>query len=427
MLFKDLNLIPPILKALEEAGYKEPTPVQEQSIGIILDGHDLLGTAQTGTGKTAAFAVPILQKLQSEKHVSREHRLRALVLSPTRELAIQTRDSFIKYGRHLHLRCAVVYGGVSQVPQTNAIRSGIDILIATPGRLLDLMNQKILKLQDIKYFVLDEADHMLDMGFIHDVNKIIMQLPETRQTMLFSATMPTEISELAASILSNPKRVAISPVTSTVDNVTQFIYYVEKFNKKNLLIHLLKTENIDSAIVFSRTKHGADKIVDDLIKAGIKADAIHGNKSQSARQITLRNFKAKRINVLVATDIAARGIDVVELSHVINYDLPNVPETYIHRIGRTGRAGQSGTAISFCDREEIWCLRDIQKLTGKRIPVVTDHPYAADISAAPAKKNDYNRFRANNPKGKRQNYRPGKGHGHTGYGKKKYSGKHYGK
>lgn len=427
MLFKDLNIIPPILKALEEAGYKEPTPVQEQSVGVILDGHDLLGTAQTGTGKTAAFAIPILQKLQSEKPVSKDHRLRALVLSPTRELAIQTKDSFIKYGRHLNLRCAVVYGGVSQVPQTNAIRSGIDILIATPGRLLDLMNQKILKLQDIKFFVLDEADHMLDMGFIHDVNKIIMQLPETRQTMLFSATMPKEISELADSILNNPKRVAISPVTSTVDKVSQLVYFVEKFNKKNLLIHLLKTENIDSAIVFSRTKHGADKIVDDLIKAGIKADAIHGNKSQSARQITLRNFKAKRIKVLVATDIAARGIDVVELSHVINYDLPNVPETYIHRIGRTGRAGQSGTAISFCDREEIGYLRDIQKLTGKRIPVVTDHPYAIDISAAPAKRNDYNRFRAYAPKGQRQNYRPGKEHGHSGYGKKSYSGKHHGK
>lgn len=427
MQFNELKLMPQILKALDEIGYKTPTPVQEQSIGIILDGYDLLGTAQTGTGKTAAFAVPILQKLQVEKAIPKEHRLRALILSPTRELAIQTKDSFVKYGRYLNLRCAVVYGGVSQIPQTNAIRSGIDILIATPGRLLDLMNQKIISLRDVRFFVLDEADQMLDMGFIHDVNKIITKLPENRQTMLFSATMPKEISELAASILNEPERVEISPVTSTVDNIDQFVYFVEKQDKKHLLTYLLKNEDIASALVFSRTKHGADKIADELIREGIKADAIHGNKSQSARQMTLRNFKAKKIRVLVATDIAARGIDVVELSHVINYDLPNVPETYIHRIGRTGRAGQSGTAFSFCDREEIRCLKNIQNLTGKKIPVITDHPYAADISVAPARKPNFGRFRTYIPKDQYSKMRGGKGQKRGDYRKKNHSNKQYNK
>lgn len=423
MLFEELNIIPPILKALNDQGYKIPTPIQEQSIGVILDGKDLLGTAQTGTGKTAAFAVPILQLLQNTQTNSREHKLRALVLSPTRELAIQIKDSFVAYGRHLNLRCTVVYGGVSQIPQTNALRAGVDVLIATPGRLLDLMNQKLVKLQDVKFFVLDEADHMLDMGFIHDVNKIIMKLPENRQTMMFSATMPQEISDLSASLLKDPVRVAISPETSTVENTTQFIYFVDKHNKKNLLIHLLKTENIDSALVFSRTKHGADKIVDDLVRAGINADAIHGNKSQSARQLALRNFKAKKIKVLVATDIAARGIDVVDLSHVINYDLPNIPETYIHRIGRTGRAGQSGVAFSFCDEEEIGCLRDIQKLTGLKIPVVTDHPYAIDLSVSlPAKKPNFNHYRGAAQKSARQPYRGAKPAGRGNYAKKSYNG-----
>lgn len=412
MTFEELNIIPQILKALNDQGYETPTPIQEQSIGVVLDGRDLLGTAQTGTGKTAAFAVPILQMLHNEKPVSREHRLRSLVLSPTRELAIQIKDSFVAYGRHLNLRCTVVYGGVSQIPQTNALRAGVDILVATPGRLLDLMNQRLVNLQDIKYFVLDEADHMLDMGFIHDVNKIIMKLPEGHQTMMFSATMPKEIADLSSSILTNPARIAISPETSTVENTAQFMYFVDKHNKKNLLIHLLKTEDIDSALVFSRTKHGADKIVDDLVRAGINAEAIHGNKSQSARQLALRNFKAKKIKVLVATDIAARGIDVVELSHVINYDLPNVPETYVHRIGRTGRAGQAGTALSFCDDEEIGCLRDIQKFIGIKIPVVTEQPYAVDLSVTmPAKKPAYNRYRgASSPSsnGGRSGYRGGR-------------------
>lgn len=443
MLFNELNLIPPILKALNDQGYKEPTPIQEKSIGIVLSGKDLLGTAQTGTGKTAAFAVPILQLLAGEKPVQKGHRLRALVLSPTRELAIQIKDSFIAYGRHLNLRCTVVYGGVSQVPQASALRSGVDILVATPGRLLDLMNQKIVSLADIKYFVLDEADQMLDMGFIHDVNRIISKLPEERQTLMFSATMPKEIAELSKSILTEPDRVAISPETSTVESTEQLLYFVEKHDKKLLLIHLLKTEEIESALVFSRTKHGADKIVDDLVKAGINAEAIHGNKSQSARQLALRNFKSRKTKVLVATDIAARGIDVVELSHVINYDLPNVPETYVHRIGRTGRAGQSGIALSFCDDEEIGCLRDIQRLIGMKIPVVTEQPYAAELSVnSPVKKpaaghfhGSYSHggqkpaasadgkkpfspkpgFKTGRPGGGKPGYRGGRGHGGNHY------------
>lgn len=422
MTFEELNIIPPILKALSAQGYETPTPIQEKSIGVLLEGRDLLGTAQTGTGKTAAFAIPILQQLQNLQTVSREHRLRALVLSPTRELAIQIKDSFVSYGRNMNLRCTVVYGGVSQVPQTNALRAGVDILIATPGRLLDLMNQKLVSLADVRYFVLDEADHMLDMGFIHDVNKIILKLPQERQTMLFSATMPKEIAELSASLLKNPERVAISPTTSTVDSTDQYVYFVEKHDKKNLLIHLLKNPEVESALVFSRTKHGADKIVDDLVKAGVNADAIHGNKSQSARQLALRNFKARKIRVLVATDIAARGIDVVELSHVVNYDLPNVSETYVHRIGRTGRAGQTGTAYSFCDSEELTCLSDIQKFTGKRIPVITDHPYAADFSTAmPKKQSSYNNFRGSGTSAQRGS-RPGQRSGARPFGGKPSGG-----
>lgn len=421
MLFEELNLIPPILNALKRKGYKNPTPIQEQSIGAILDGKDLLGTAQTGTGKTAAFALPILQKLANSK--SREHKLRALVLSPTRELAIQIKDNFIAYGRNLNLRCTVIYGGVSQIPQTKALRSGVDILIATPGRLLDLMNQKFISLEDIQYFVLDEADHMLSMGFIHDVNKIILKLPENRQTMMFSATMPQEIVELSKSILNDPVRVAISPETSTVKNTAQYIYFVDKHDKKNLLVHLLKTENIESALVFSRTKHGADRIASDLIKAGITADAIHGNKSQSARQLALRNFKSRKIKVLVATDIAARGIDVADLSHVINYDLPNVPETYVHRIGRTGRAGQNGIAFSFCDDEEIEYLSDIQKFTDIKIPVVTDHPYAKDMSAPLPKKPSQNRYRESYKKGNYKPHHGSKSKSRSYYAKKSHNNK----
>jgi ATP-dependent RNA helicase RhlE len=368
--FDKLNIIPPIRKALDAEGYTKPTPIQEQAIPIILEGRDLLGCAQTGTGKTAAFAVPLLQILhQEQKNDKGPRSIKALILTPTRELAIQIDESLTAYGRYTGLRHTVVYGGVSQVPQTKALMSGIDILVATPGRLLDLMNQRYIKLKEIKLFVLDEADRMLDMGFFHDVKKIIAQLPSKRQTLLFSATMPHEIALLVDDILSNPVKVEVTPVSSTVDTVEQKVYFVEQKDKKGLLIQLLKNKSIDSALVFTRTKHGADKVVRELAQAKIVAQAIHGNKSQMARQLALNNFKLKRTRVLVATDIAARGIDVQELSHVINFDLPNVPETYVHRIGRTGRAGMKGAALSFCDREEKVYLRDIQKLISQKIPI----------------------------------------------------------
>lgn len=371
-----MNLIKPILDALETEGYTTPTPIQEQSIPVILQEKDLLGCAQTGTGKTAAFAIPLLQLL--EKNRPAQHaakRIRALILTPTRELAIQIDESFGAYGRNLNLSHKVIFGGVSQVPQVQAIRNGVDILIATPGRLLDLVQQKFINLSQIELFVLDEADRMLDMGFIHDVKKVIAQLPAKRQTLFFSATMPSEIAGLANSILRNPVKVEVTPVSSTTTTITQSLYFVEKENKKDLLKHLLQDAAITSALVFTRTKHGADKVVKDLVKTGIRAEAIHGNKSQNARQRALGNFKSGETRILVATDIAARGIDVDDLSHVINYELPNVPETYVHRIGRTGRAGASGTAYSFCDAEEKAYLKDIQKLTGITVPV-TDHPFA---------------------------------------------------
>ena len=376
MLFEELNIIAPILEALNKEGYTEPTPIQEQAIPVILDKRDLIGLAQTGTGKTAAFAVPILQILQAgSKDVKGPRALKALILTPTRELAIQIGESFTAYGRRLGLRHTVIFGGVSQVMQTNALKAGVDILVATPGRLLDLMNQKYINLRHIKLFVLDEADRMLDMGFSHDVKKVIAHLPEIRQTMLFSATMPPEISKLAGDILYNPVRVAVTPTSSTVDAIEQSVYFVEKKDKKHLLVHLLKNRAVVSALVFTRTKHGADKVTRDLVKAGVQAEAIHGNKSQNARQRALTKFKNRETRVLVATDIAARGIDIEELSHVINYDLPNVPETYVHRIGRTGRAGLGGVALSFCDQEEKAYLKDIQKLIAKPIPVIEDHPY----------------------------------------------------
>jgi ATP-dependent RNA helicase RhlE len=380
LLFKDLHLIAPILKALETEGYTEPTPIQQQSIPHILRGKDLLGCAQTGTGKTAAFAIPILQNLMlQQKEDAYEHGTKALILTPTRELAIQIDESFEAYGKHLGLRHTVIFGGVSQYHQTNELRRGVDILIATPGRLLDLIAQKIINLKSIKMFVLDEADRMLDMGFIHDVKKIIALLPQKRQTLFFSATMPPEITKLSSSILTNPVRVEVAPVSSTAEKVDQHIYLVEKNDKRQLLIHLLKNENIQNALVFTRTKYGADKIAKELHRANIKSDAIHGNKTQAARQKALNNFKDGKIRVLVATDIAARGIDVDELTHVINFELPNIPETYVHRIGRTGRAGNSGSALSFCDMEERAYLRDIHKLINKTIPVVEDHPYASSM------------------------------------------------
>ncbi len=382
MLFKDLGLIEPILQALHTEGYTTPTPIQEQSIPILLQRRDLLGCAQTGTGKTAAFAIPILQILHEEKQSGNAVKgIKALILTPTRELAIQIDESFAAYGKNLNLKHLVVFGGVSQQPQTNALRNGVDILIATPGRLLDLVEQRFINLSQIQLFVLDEADRMLDMGFIHDVKKIITKIPAKRQTLFFSATMPAEIAKLSSTILHNPAKVEVTPVSSTAETIQQSMYFVEKDNKKHLLIHLLKDKTIKTALVFTRTKHGADKVVKELSKAGIGAEAIHGNKSQNARQRALSNFKTGHTRVLVATDIAARGIDVDSLSHVINFELPNIPETYVHRIGRTGRAGASGIAFSFCDMEEKEFLRDIQKLISASVPVVTDHPYAmSDMS-----------------------------------------------
>ncbi|MFS8082850.1 MAG: DEAD/DEAH box helicase [Ginsengibacter sp.] len=380
MLFKDLHLIAPILKALETEGYTAPTPIQEQAIPHVLRGKDLLGCAQTGTGKTAAFAIPILQNLfLTDKSPAQSHYIKALILTPTRELAIQIDESFSAYGKFTGIPHTVIYGGVSQHHQTLQLRKGVDILIATPGRLLDLMAQKIVHINHIKMFVLDEADRMLDMGFIHDVKRIIAQLPEKRQTLFFSATMPPEITRLSASILTEPVRVEVTPVSSTVDKINQLIYLVEKNDKRQLLVHLLKNDDIQNALVFTRTKYGADKIARELQKAGIKADAIHGNKTQNARQKALNYFKEGKIRVLVATDIAARGIDIDSLSHVINFELPNIPETYVHRIGRTGRAGAVGSAYSFCDMEERAFLRDIHKLIDQTIPVAEEHPFASTI------------------------------------------------
>ncbi|MFN5423469.1 MAG: DEAD/DEAH box helicase [bacterium] len=387
MLFKDLNLIEPILRSLNTEGYSTPTPIQQQSIPVALTGKDLLGCAQTGTGKTAAFSIPILQRLYQGKQNDQKHTgIRALILTPTRELAIQIDESIAAYGRHLGLKHLVIFGGVSQHPQTTALRNGTDILIATPGRLLDLMQQGYISLSAIEIFVLDEADRMLDMGFIHDVKKVIAKLPTRRQTLFFSATMPSEIASLADSILNQPVRVEVTPVSSTAQTISQSMYFVQKTDKKELLVHLLKDRSIERVLVFARTKHGSDKVVKDLHKFGISAEAIHGNKSQNARQRALSNFKSGQTRVLVATDIAARGIDVDNLTHVINYELPNVPETYVHRIGRTGRAGASGTAFSFCDHEEREYLRDIQKLIGKTIPVVNDHPYVMNDSSLSIRK-----------------------------------------
>jgi ATP-dependent RNA helicase RhlE len=375
--FENLNLIAPIMRAVKKEGYAVPTPIQAQAIPVVLEGRDLVGCARTGTGKTAAFAIPMLQLLYGGSRESRGLReTRGLILTPTRELAAQIGESLSAYGGYTGLRHAVIFGGVSQTGQTSALKAGVDILVATPGRLLDLMNQGYLTLEDVNIFVLDEADRMLDMGFSPDVKKIISHLPEKRQTLLFSATMPAEITRLADSILDNPVRVAVDPVSSTVDAIDQSVYFVARSEKKQLLNYLLRDRSITSALIFSRTKHGADKIARDLTKAGIQASAIHGNKSQAARLQALNSFKARRTRVLVATDIAARGIDIDELSHVINYDLPNVPETYVHRIGRTGRAGLEGTALSFCDSEERTYLKDIQKLLSRKIPVVEGHPYA---------------------------------------------------
>ncbi|SEI41788.1 ATP-dependent RNA helicase RhlE [Dyadobacter sp. SG02] len=377
MTFQDLKLIEPIKKALQEEGYTTPTPIQAKAIPVILENRDLLGCAQTGTGKTAAFAIPMLQLLHDNPVGKFEKsRIRALILTPTRELAIQIGESFAAYGRHTRVRHTVVFGGVGQKPQTDALQKGVDVLIATPGRLLDLINQGFIKLNQLEFFVLDEADRMLDMGFVHDVKKVIKLLPAKRQSLFFSATMPPAIVTLAGTILRNPSKVEVTPVSSTADTIRQSVFFVDKSDKNSLLLHILQDESIATALVFTRTKHGADKVVKVLRKAGVTSEAIHGNKSQTARQNALKNFKSQTTRVLVATDIAARGIDVDDLTHVINYEIPNIPETYVHRIGRTGRAGAKGIALSFCDKEEKTYLKDIHKLIAKNIPVVNDHPYA---------------------------------------------------
>lgn len=371
MSFKNLELIDPILRALTIQGYSEPTPIQQKAIPLVLQRKDILGCAQTGTGKTAAFAIPILQILHQQKKGFAG--IKSLILTPTRELAIQIDESFAAYGKFTQIKHTVIFGGVPQRSQTDALRRGVDVLVATPGRLLDLMNQGYIDLRNIEIFVLDEADRMLDMGFIHDVKKVIAKLPAVRQTLFFSATILPEIQKLANMLLTNPVKVEVTPPTSTVDKIEQGLYFINKSDKQKLLLYILEENGIHNALVFTRTKHGADKVVKFLDRANIKSAAIHGNKSQNARQNALNDFKRGNLEVLVATDIAARGIDIDELSHVFNYDLPNVPETYIHRIGRTGRAGNSGVAISFCDIDERSELREIEKLIAKRIPVMEEH------------------------------------------------------
>jgi ATP-dependent RNA helicase RhlE len=378
MTFDKLDIVDPILRAIEAKGYTNPTPIQAEAIPILLQKRDLLGCAQTGTGKTAAFAIPILQHLLKDGQGKGKRKIKALVVTPTRELAIQIKDSFTEYGQHTGIENTVIFGGVKQGAQTQALAKGVDVLVATPGRLLDLINQGFISLRDIRYFVLDEADQMLDMGFIYDIRRIIDQLPKRRQSLFFSATMPPKIVSLSKQILGNPEKVTIQPQQTTAERVEQSIYFTSKRSKSKLLTHLLKSRELGSTLVFSRTKYGADKIARILKKADIKTEAIHGNKTQNSRQKALNNFKEGSTKVLVATDIAARGIDVAGLALVVNYDLPNIPESYVHRIGRTGRASASGVAISFCSEDELPYLKDIQKLIKKSIPVVKDHPFPAE-------------------------------------------------
>lgn len=406
MTFNNLGLIQPIIEALEEKGYTQPTPIQEQAIPILLKRRDLLGCAQTGTGKTAAFAIPIIQLIEQNKDdQAGKRKVKALVVTPTRELAIQIGENFTAYCKHTRLRNTVIFGGVKQGAQTNALRGGVDILVATPGRLLDLIQQGYITLKHIEYFVLDEADQMLDMGFIHDIKKILAKLPKERQSLFFSATMPKNIVALSREILGNYDKVTIQPEQATAERVEQAICYVAKKDKPALLAHLIHDKNPESTLVFSRTKHGADKIVRKLSKANITAAAIHGNKSQNQRQRALGDFKKGKLNVLVATDIAARGIDVSQLELVINYDLPNVAETYVHRIGRTGRASASGESISFCDIDEKAYLKDIQKLIGQHIPVIEDHPYLDDGTQLPSKPGSNQRNNNNRNRNKNNRHR----------------------
>lgn len=375
MRFEDLHIIEPILKALKEEGYEQPTPIQEKSIPLLQRGNDILASAQTGTGKTAAFSIPILQHLFEDRPKGNNRKIHALILTPTRELALQIGESFTTYGKYTGIKNTVIFGGVNQRPQEDALRKAPEVLIATPGRLIDLMNQGIVHLRDIRYFVLDEADRMLDMGFIHDIRKIIGELPAKRQSLFFSATLPNNIVNLSKTILTNPKKVEVNPVSSTAETIQQYLYYTNKDHKKDLLFHILQNPEMDQVLIFSRTKHGADRIARNLDKKKIKAAAIHGNKSQNQRQKALNLFKEKQIRVLVATDIAARGIDIDKLQHVINYDIPNEPETYVHRIGRSGRAGENGVAISLSEPEENAYMRDIEKLINLKVPVVKDNPF----------------------------------------------------
>lgn len=375
MTFSNLKLIKPLVLALDKKGYSEPTPIQEQSIPHILSGKDIFGCAQTGTGKTAAFALPILQLLESKKDQSKPRTIKALVLAPTRELASQISDNFLAYGHNLGISHCTIFGGVSQLHQVTALKRGVDVLVATPGRLLDLINQGYIKLNHVEHFVLDEADRMLDMGFINDIKKVIAKLPIKRQTLFFSATSTPSIMKLANTILHNPVSVSVTPVSSTASLITQTVYYVKKENKRLLLKHVINNGKIEHALVFTRTKRGADKVAKDLNSMGVSAEAIHGNKSQGARERALKGFKNRSIRILVATDIASRGIDVDKLSHVINYEIPEQAETYVHRIGRTGRAGEAGVAMSFCTSEEMSYLKDINKLIKKNIEVVSTHPF----------------------------------------------------
>ena len=376
MLFEEVSLSKSIQKAVYEEGYITLTPIQEQSIPVVLEGRDIIGCAQTGTGKTGAFAIPVIHQLHRKVGSSKKHKvIRALVVAPTRELAVQIGESFDKYGKYTNLVQLTIFGGVSQIPQVNQLDRGIDILVATPGRLLDLHKQGFIDLTQVDTLILDEADQMLDMGFVNDIKKIVKLVPNDRQTLLFSATMPMSIRELAEMFLKNPVQVEVAPVSSTAENVEQRLYYVDKADKRQLLYHLIKNENITDVLVFSRTKHGADNIVKALRKQGVAADAIHGDKSQNARQRVLESFKSKEVGVLVATDIAARGIDIDQLDYVINFDLPNVPETYVHRIGRTGRAGNDGVAISFCGKDEVTYWKDIKKLIKVDVAEIKDHPY----------------------------------------------------
>ena len=376
MQFDDLQLDKPLLRAVKAEGHSKPTPIQEKAIPHVLSNRDVIGCARTGTGKTAAFALPILQNLGTKSHT---RYIRVLVLSPTRELATQIGENFKSYARHTPLKQTVIFGGVGQHPQVQAIKKGVDILVATPGRLLDLMNQGIVKLNRVEIFVLDEADRMLDMGFIHDMKRVIKQLPKKRQTLLFSATMPQAIQDFADTILIDPVRVEVNPQSSTAEKIDQSIFLVENNNKRNLLKHLLQNPELERVLVFMRTKHRANNLAKQLSRGRMKAEAIHGNKSQTARTRALQNFKDGKTRVLVATDIAARGLDIDDVTHVVNYDLPNIPESYVHRIGRTARAQASGIAYSFVSVDERAYLKDIEKLIGERIPIVEAHPFVSDV------------------------------------------------